>query len=310
MGGTLRSRTPKMLLIYIFLSIILLLVALAGGLWVTYNIFADQGTFRTSASWQDFLYTFVYAGPGIAMFYLVLFELIGAVFLIPTFVADARAHADRSLIIAANVALGWTIFGWIVALVWALTPTSGLRAMLGMIRERAAPEVVRLRASTVELGKNVQRHPLVGEAERWVDKALGGKLRRYTPPNEGTTSLVDEWSAGPCVDDAPRLGGVGLRRGGTFVESLEVGLNLLGAADEMGEVGAAQGEMGTADVPQQAETDHFGEQGIKGVVAEIGREALRPAAGGEFAQFVRTEAAASMCGLSRLSSAITRARRR
>jgi hypothetical protein len=42
-------------------------------------------------------------------------------YLIPTGVAWWRSHHQLMAIAALNVLLGWTVLGWIAALVWALT---------------------------------------------------------------------------------------------------------------------------------------------------------------------------------------------
>ena len=41
-------------------------------------------------------------------------------YLIPTFVAHSRDQPNATAITIINVALGWTLVGWIVALVWAV----------------------------------------------------------------------------------------------------------------------------------------------------------------------------------------------
>ena len=41
----------------------------------------------------------------------------------PAFVAFGRDHHNARAILALNVLLGWTVLGWIGALVWALTAT-------------------------------------------------------------------------------------------------------------------------------------------------------------------------------------------
>ena len=51
---------------------------------------------------------------------MVLIILLG-IYLIPTWVAFARRHHDRVAILVLNLLLGWSVLGWIVALVWALT---------------------------------------------------------------------------------------------------------------------------------------------------------------------------------------------
>ncbi len=42
-------------------------------------------------------------------------------YLIPSFVAAARNHDKRVVIFALNLVLGWTVIGWIGALIWSLT---------------------------------------------------------------------------------------------------------------------------------------------------------------------------------------------
>jgi hypothetical protein len=44
------------------------------------------------------------------------------VFFLPTIVASWRRHPRRWWIAAINLLLGWTGFGWAVALVWSLMP--------------------------------------------------------------------------------------------------------------------------------------------------------------------------------------------
>lgn len=40
-------------------------------------------------------------------------------YLIPGFVAAQRRHRDATAILLLNIFLGWTLIGWVVALVWA-----------------------------------------------------------------------------------------------------------------------------------------------------------------------------------------------
>jgi uncharacterized membrane protein YqaE (UPF0057 family) len=42
-------------------------------------------------------------------------------YLFPTLVAVSRSHHNSSAIFVLNLLLGWTLLGWIVALVWAFT---------------------------------------------------------------------------------------------------------------------------------------------------------------------------------------------
>lgn len=55
---------------------------------------------------------------------LIGFAVLGVialgVFLIPSFVAFSRRHRNRWLILVLNLALGATVIGWLVALIWSL----------------------------------------------------------------------------------------------------------------------------------------------------------------------------------------------
>ena len=57
-----------------------------------------------------------------------------AVYFAPTIVALLRGHLSSGSIIALNVLLGWTLLGWIVALVWSFTGNTkaNLRAISGL----------------------------------------------------------------------------------------------------------------------------------------------------------------------------------
>jgi hypothetical protein len=50
------------------------------------------------------------------------FSLVGlALYLLPTIIVLARRKKNVLGPILVNVLLGWTVIGWIVALIWALT---------------------------------------------------------------------------------------------------------------------------------------------------------------------------------------------
>lgn len=55
---------------------------------------------------------------------LLAVAIIG-VYWLPTFVANARAHHNRSTILVLNLFLGWTFIGWVVALAMAFSYTRG-----------------------------------------------------------------------------------------------------------------------------------------------------------------------------------------
>lgn len=52
--------------------------------------------------------------------WVFLLGLIGC-YMTPAMVACLRGHRNAVAVTAFNVLLGWTFFGWILALVWSLT---------------------------------------------------------------------------------------------------------------------------------------------------------------------------------------------
>jgi len=50
----------------------------------------------------------------------VIIAFVTGGYLLPFAVGLWRGHADISKIFLVNLLLGWTVIGWIVALVWAL----------------------------------------------------------------------------------------------------------------------------------------------------------------------------------------------
>ena len=55
---------------------------------------------------------------------LVLIVIFACVYFMPCYVAWTRRHPNTAAITALNILLGWTILGWVAALVWALTGQS------------------------------------------------------------------------------------------------------------------------------------------------------------------------------------------
>ena len=48
--------------------------------------------------------------------------MLGLYFL-PTFIVNIRNHHNGTAIAVLNLLLGWTLIGWVAALVWSLTAT-------------------------------------------------------------------------------------------------------------------------------------------------------------------------------------------
>jgi hypothetical protein len=56
-------------------------------------------------------------GNGIGAVFLL--GVILALYFLPTIIANSRAHTSTMAIVVLNTLVGWTVLGWIVALVWA-----------------------------------------------------------------------------------------------------------------------------------------------------------------------------------------------
>lgn len=44
-----------------------------------------------------------------------------ALYFVPSLVAASRKHNNSGAIAVLNIFLGWTVLGWIVALIWSMT---------------------------------------------------------------------------------------------------------------------------------------------------------------------------------------------
>jgi hypothetical protein len=53
-------------------------------------------------------------------FFLPFFGLGFVMYFLPTILAFARNKRDTTAILLLNIFLGWTMIGWVVALVWAV----------------------------------------------------------------------------------------------------------------------------------------------------------------------------------------------
>jgi hypothetical protein len=57
-----------------------------------------------------------------AIIFLILIFLIGAaIYFIPSIIALLQRKRNLVAIMALNLLLGWSLIGWVVSLVWALT---------------------------------------------------------------------------------------------------------------------------------------------------------------------------------------------
>lgn len=52
----------------------------------------------------------------------IVVGVLGAAYFVPTFVAIVKKRDNLQTISLVNILLGWTIVGWVVALIWAIGP--------------------------------------------------------------------------------------------------------------------------------------------------------------------------------------------
>jgi Superinfection immunity protein len=56
----------------------------------------------------------------LSVFFLPFFGLGFVIYFLPTILAFARNKRDTAAILLLNLLLGWTMIGWVIALVWAV----------------------------------------------------------------------------------------------------------------------------------------------------------------------------------------------
>jgi len=64
---------------------------------------------------------------------LILILLLVPAYFLPMFVAVARNHRYAAAITLLNMVLGWTLLGWVLALVWAATNPQATRPRLARL---------------------------------------------------------------------------------------------------------------------------------------------------------------------------------
>jgi len=64
-------------------------------------------------------------------------------YLLPAIVAEQRKHQHRLPILVLNLCLGWTLLGWVGALVWATMPVSPPKLPMSLVAETNDAAVAR-----------------------------------------------------------------------------------------------------------------------------------------------------------------------
>ena len=65
---------------------------------------------------------------GLSLPHIIIFAVIIAVGFVPSIIAFVRNHAQKWIVLALNIVLGWTGVGWVGALVWAIIGKSASTA--------------------------------------------------------------------------------------------------------------------------------------------------------------------------------------
>jgi Superinfection immunity protein len=100
---------------------------------------------------------------------LLLIAALAAIYLIPTWVALGRNHRKKFAIFMLNLLLGWTLLGWVGALVWACMPAPRW-VPLGPGETPAAGAPPGMRAETASEAR-----------ARMQQEIMANPLRRLTP---------------------------------------------------------------------------------------------------------------------------------
>lgn len=56
-----------------------------------------------------------------AFLFVILFLFVAILYLIPTIVVLSNGHPYATGVVLLNIFLGWTLVGWVAALVWAVS---------------------------------------------------------------------------------------------------------------------------------------------------------------------------------------------
>jgi Superinfection immunity protein len=125
--------------------------------------------------------------PGFAA--ALLFALFAALYFLPALLAQGRTHPNLGAIFALNLLLGWTLLGWVIALVWALAsapiagPAESPRGRLPcpFCAERILPTAVICRFCGTKLPSGWSRRTTVLELRSEWPESEGRDPRSSVP---------------------------------------------------------------------------------------------------------------------------------
>lgn len=57
--------------------------------------------------------------------HIITLMILSILYFTPSLVAGWRHHHSALAILVLNLTLGWTLLGWVIALIWSFTATKG-----------------------------------------------------------------------------------------------------------------------------------------------------------------------------------------
>lgn len=101
-------------------------------------------------------------------------------YLLPAMIASIRQVDRAGAIIVINVIFGWTVLGWIAALLWAITDKEQTR------RSPTVANADQIAGSGLEYVKQDWRDPSIGGGLRMLGRAIFGEPKKFdNPPAHG-----------------------------------------------------------------------------------------------------------------------------
>ncbi len=76
----------------------------------------------------------------------IFLALLAALYLTPAGIAAHRRHRNMTPILLVNLFLGWTVVGWLVALIWSTTSNIEGPPAAAQVRCRACAEMISAQA--------------------------------------------------------------------------------------------------------------------------------------------------------------------
>lgn len=99
------------------------------------------------------------------------------VYLVPSMIAQRYHHPKQPVILMLNVALGWTIVGWAVALVWALNGIHEPRTLVRLLSHERRSEGSGFRVSLLRGKLDSLKKSLVTAQKGRANRQRIGKLK-------------------------------------------------------------------------------------------------------------------------------------